>query len=82
MVILEECSNPKERLKKQTQLMNQEASLNTTTNAQTVLERPNDWPELDFEMSPGSPTLLLQNIEKQVFMGVEYQMEMENMVQN
>ncbi|XP_026528953.1 KAT8 regulatory NSL complex subunit 1-like protein isoform X1 [Notechis scutatus] len=64
MVILEECSVPKEILKKRTQLPDQEA-LNSIGNSQTFLQRQDVWPEHDFEMSPSSPTLLLRNIEKQ-----------------
>ncbi|KAM3852696.1 KAT8 regulatory NSL complex subunit 1-like protein [Vipera latastei] len=64
MVILEECSVPKDILKKRTQLPDQEA-LNSTGNSQAFLQRQDVWPEHDFEMSPSSPTLLLRNIEKQ-----------------
>ncbi|XP_032064674.1 KAT8 regulatory NSL complex subunit 1-like protein [Thamnophis elegans] len=64
MVILEECSVPKDILKKRTQLPDQEA-LNSIGNSQTFLQRQDVWPEHDFEMSPSSPTLLLRNIEKQ-----------------
>ncbi|XP_053220755.1 KAT8 regulatory NSL complex subunit 1-like protein isoform X5 [Podarcis raffonei] len=65
MVILEEFPNPKDFLKKRTQLMDHEALLNTTGNSHASLERQDAWPEHDFEMSPSSPTLLLRNIEKQ-----------------
>ncbi|XP_073162805.1 KAT8 regulatory NSL complex subunit 1-like protein isoform X3 [Lepidochelys kempii] len=65
MVILEEFPLPKDILKKQTQLTNPEALLNTTGNSQATLERQDSLPEHDFEMSPSSPTLLLRNIEKQ-----------------
>ncbi|XP_067404836.1 KAT8 regulatory NSL complex subunit 1-like protein isoform X2 [Emydura macquarii macquarii] len=65
MVILEEFPLPKDIMKKQTQLTNPEALLNTTGNSQTTLERQDSFPEHDFEMSPSSPTLLLRNIEKQ-----------------
>ncbi|XP_060544150.1 KAT8 regulatory NSL complex subunit 1-like protein isoform X1 [Pantherophis guttatus] len=64
MVILEECSVPKDILKKRTQLPDQEA-LNSIGNSQAFLQRQDVWPEHDFEMSPSSPTLLLRNIEKQ-----------------
>lgn len=67
MVILEEFPNPKDFLKKRTQLMDHEALLDTTGNSHASLERQDAWPEHDFEMSPSSPTLLLRNIEKQVF---------------
>ncbi|XP_044287914.1 KAT8 regulatory NSL complex subunit 1-like protein isoform X2 [Varanus komodoensis] len=65
MVILEEFSIPKDVLKKQAQLTNQEGLLNTTGNSQAPFERQDAWPEHDFETSPSSPTLLLRNIEKQ-----------------
>ncbi|KYO33466.1 KAT8 regulatory NSL complex subunit 1-like protein isoform B [Alligator mississippiensis] len=65
MVILEECLHPKGILKKQTQLTDQEALLNTAGNSQATLKRQDSLPEHDFEMSPSSPTLLLRNIEKQ-----------------
>ncbi|CAM5095219.1 unnamed protein product [Natator depressus] len=65
MVILQEFPLPKDILKKQTQLTNPEALLNTTGNSQATLERQDSLPEHDFEMSPSSPTLLLRNIEKQ-----------------
>ncbi|XP_074856844.1 KAT8 regulatory NSL complex subunit 1-like protein isoform X2 [Carettochelys insculpta] len=65
MVILEEFPLPKDILKKQTQLTNPEALLNTTGNSQATLERQDSLLEHDFEMSPSSPTLLLRNIEKQ-----------------
>uniref|UniRef100_A0A8C8SYC3 KAT8 regulatory NSL complex subunit 1 like n=1 Tax=Pelusios castaneus TaxID=367368 RepID=A0A8C8SYC3_9SAUR len=65
MVILEEFPFPKDILKKQTQLTNPEALLNTPGNSQATLERQDSLPEHDFEMSPSSPTLLLRNIEKQ-----------------
>uniref|UniRef100_A0A670IDI5 Long-chain specific acyl-CoA dehydrogenase, mitochondrial n=1 Tax=Podarcis muralis TaxID=64176 RepID=A0A670IDI5_PODMU len=65
MVILEEFPNPKDFLKKRTQLMDHEALLDTTGNSHASLERQDAWPEHDFEMSPSSPTLLLRNIEKQ-----------------
>ncbi|XP_054828846.1 KAT8 regulatory NSL complex subunit 1-like protein [Eublepharis macularius] len=65
MVILEEFPTPKDILKKQTQLTDEEALLHTTGNSQAPLERQDAWLENDFEMSPSSPTLLLQNIEKQ-----------------
>ncbi|NXG47489.1 KAL1L protein, partial [Psilopogon haemacephalus] len=60
MVIIEEFPFPKDILKKQMQLTDQEALLNTTGNLQAAIERQDD-----FEMSPSSPTLLLRNIEKQ-----------------
>ncbi|NXX38011.1 KAL1L protein, partial [Tricholaema leucomelas] len=60
MVIIEEFPFPKDILKKQMQLTDQEALLNATGNSQAAIERQDD-----FEMSPSSPTLLLQNIEKQ-----------------
>ncbi|NXD65951.1 KAL1L protein, partial [Eolophus roseicapillus] len=66
MVILEEFPFPKDILKKQIQLTDQEALLNATGNSQTAIERQDSLPEHDFEMSPSSPTLLLRNIEKQV----------------
>ncbi|NXF74487.1 KAL1L protein, partial [Sclerurus mexicanus] len=65
MVILEEFPFPKDILKKQIQLTDQEALLNATGNSQAAIERQNSLPEHDFEMSPSSPTLLLRNIEKQ-----------------
>ncbi|XP_061463852.1 KAT8 regulatory NSL complex subunit 1-like protein isoform X2 [Rhineura floridana] len=65
MVILEEFPNPKDILRKRTQLVDHEALLNTTGNSQAPLEKQDAWPEHDFEMSPSSPTLLLRNIEKQ-----------------
>ncbi|NWU98143.1 KAL1L protein, partial [Upupa epops] len=65
MVILEEFPFPKDILKKQTQLTDQEALLNATGNSQAAIERQDSLPEHDFEMRPSSPTLLLQNIEKQ-----------------
>ncbi|KAM9287046.1 KAT8 regulatory NSL complex subunit 1-like protein isoform 5-T6 [Morus bassanus] len=65
MVILEEFPFPKDILKKQIQLTDQEALLNTTGNSQAAVERQDSLPEHDFEMSPSSPTLLLRNIEKQ-----------------
>ncbi|XP_030310024.1 KAT8 regulatory NSL complex subunit 1-like protein isoform X2 [Calypte anna] len=65
MVILEEFPFPKDILKKQIQLTDQEALLNTTGNSQAAIERQDSLPEHDFEMSPSSPTLLLRNIEKQ-----------------
>nr|XP_013034128.2 KAT8 regulatory NSL complex subunit 1-like protein isoform X5 [Anser cygnoides] len=65
MVILEEFPFPKDILKKQIQLTDQEALLNATGNSQAATERQDSLPEHDFEMSPSSPTLLLRNIEKQ-----------------
>ncbi|NXU08044.1 KAL1L protein, partial [Pardalotus punctatus] len=65
MVVLEEFPFPKDILKKQIQLTDQEALLNTTGNSQAAIERQDSLPEHDFEMSPSSPTLLLRNIEKQ-----------------
>ncbi|XP_061858511.1 KAT8 regulatory NSL complex subunit 1-like protein [Colius striatus] len=65
MVILEEFPFPKDILKKQIQLTDQEALLNATGNSQAAIERQDALPEHDFEMSPSSPTLLLRNIEKQ-----------------
>lgn len=65
MVILEEFPIPKDILKRQTQLSDQEALLNTTGNSQAPFERQDAWLEHDFEISPSSPTLLLRNIEKQ-----------------
>ncbi|NXP52673.1 KAL1L protein, partial [Heliornis fulica] len=65
MVKLEESPFPKDILKKQIQLTDQEALLNATGNSQAAIERQDSLPEHDFEMSPSSPTLLLQNIEKQ-----------------
>ncbi|NXJ07396.1 KAL1L protein, partial [Odontophorus gujanensis] len=65
MVILEEFPFPKDILKKQIQLTDQEALLNATGNSQAAIERQDSVPEHDFEMSPSSPTLLLRNIEKQ-----------------
>ncbi|XP_015489961.1 KAT8 regulatory NSL complex subunit 1-like protein isoform X2 [Parus major] len=64
-VVLEEFPLPKDILKKQIQLTDQEALLNATGNSQAAIERQNSLPEHDFEMSPSSPTLLLRNIEKQ-----------------
>ncbi|NXN06545.1 KAL1L protein, partial [Indicator maculatus] len=60
MVTVEEFPFPKDILKKQMQLADQEALLNATGDSQAALERQDD-----FEMSPSSPTLLLRNIEKQ-----------------
>ncbi|XP_067993971.1 KAT8 regulatory NSL complex subunit 1-like protein isoform X3 [Melanerpes formicivorus] len=60
MVIIEEFPFPKDILKKQMQLTDQEALLNATGDSQAAIERQDD-----FEMSPSSPTLLLRNIEKQ-----------------
>ncbi|XP_053802970.1 KAT8 regulatory NSL complex subunit 1-like protein isoform X1 [Vidua chalybeata] len=65
MVVLEEFPFPKDILKKQIQLTEQEALLNATGNSQAALESQDSLPEHDFEMSPSSPTLLLRNIEKQ-----------------
>ncbi|NWS31386.1 KAL1L protein, partial [Polioptila caerulea] len=65
MVVLEEFPFPKDILKKQIQLSDQEALLNATGNSQAALEGQDSLPEHDFEMSPSSPTLLLRNIEKQ-----------------
>uniref|UniRef100_A0A8C5UC07 KAT8 regulatory NSL complex subunit 1 like n=1 Tax=Malurus cyaneus samueli TaxID=2593467 RepID=A0A8C5UC07_9PASS len=65
MVVLEEFPFPKDILKKQIQLTDQEALLNATGNSQAAIEREDSLPEHDFEMSPSSPTLLLRNIEKQ-----------------
>ncbi|NXY20572.1 KAL1L protein, partial [Atrichornis clamosus] len=65
MVILEEFAFPKDILKKQIQLTDQEALLNATGNSQAAIERQDSLPEHDFEMSPSSPTLLLRNIERQ-----------------
>ncbi|KAM6421306.1 KAT8 regulatory NSL complex subunit 1-like protein isoform 1-T1 [Rhynochetos jubatus] len=65
MVILEEFPFPKDILKKQIQLTDQEALLNATGNSQAAIERQDSLPEHDFEMSPSSPTLLLRNIENQ-----------------
>ncbi|NWV55157.1 KAL1L protein, partial [Daphoenositta chrysoptera] len=65
MVVLEEFPFPKDILKKQIQLTDQEALLNVTENSQAAIERQDSLPEHDFEMSPSSPTLLLRNIEKQ-----------------
>ncbi|XP_005049058.1 PREDICTED: KAT8 regulatory NSL complex subunit 1-like protein isoform X1 [Ficedula albicollis] len=65
MVVLEEFPFPKDILKKQIQLTDQEALLNATGNSQAAIERQDSLPEHDFEMSPSSPTLLLRNIEKQ-----------------
>ncbi|NXR42546.1 KAL1L protein, partial [Zosterops hypoxanthus] len=65
MVVLEEFPFPKDILKKQIQLTDQEALLNSTGNSQAAIERQDSLPEHDFEMSPSSPTLLLRNIEKQ-----------------
>uniref|UniRef100_A0A8C6ZF52 KAT8 regulatory NSL complex subunit 1 like n=1 Tax=Nothoprocta perdicaria TaxID=30464 RepID=A0A8C6ZF52_NOTPE len=65
MVVLEEFPFPKDILKKQIQLRDQEALLNATGNSQAAIERRDSLPEHDFEMSPSSPTLLLRNIEKQ-----------------
>ncbi|NXH92887.1 KAL1L protein, partial [Edolisoma coerulescens] len=64
-VVLEEFPFPKDILKKQIQLTDQEALLNTTGNSQAAIERQDSLPEHDFEMSPSSPTLLLRNIERQ-----------------
>ncbi|NXD26337.1 KAL1L protein, partial [Spelaeornis formosus] len=65
MVVLEEFPFPKDILKKQTQLTDQEPLLSTTGNLQAAIERQDSLPEHDFEMSPSSPTLLLRNVEKQ-----------------
>ncbi|KFQ33344.1 KAT8 regulatory NSL complex subunit 1-like, partial [Merops nubicus] len=65
MVILEEFPFPKVIMKKQIQLTDQEALLNTTGNSQAAIERQDSLPEHDFGMSPSSPTRLLQNIEEQ-----------------
>ncbi|XP_031971241.1 KAT8 regulatory NSL complex subunit 1-like protein isoform X1 [Corvus moneduloides] len=65
MVVLEEFPFPKDILKKQIQLTDQEALLSATGNSQAAIERQDSLPEHDFEMSPSSPTLLLRNIEKQ-----------------
>ncbi|NXU56805.1 KAL1L protein, partial [Turnix velox] len=65
MVILEEFPFPKDILKKQMQLTDQEALLSTTGNSQAATEKQDSLLEHDFEMSPSSPTLLLRNIEKQ-----------------
>uniref|UniRef100_A0A8D2N430 KAT8 regulatory NSL complex subunit 1 like n=1 Tax=Zonotrichia albicollis TaxID=44394 RepID=A0A8D2N430_ZONAL len=65
MVVLEEFPFPKDILKKQIQLTEQEALLNATGNCQAAIESQDSLPEHDFEMSPSSPTLLLRNIEKQ-----------------
>ncbi|XP_071417835.1 KAT8 regulatory NSL complex subunit 1-like protein isoform X3 [Pithys albifrons albifrons] len=65
MVILEEFPFPKDILKKQIQLTDQEALLSATGNSQAAIEGQDSLPEHDFEMSPSSPTLLLRNIEKQ-----------------
>ncbi|NXT74876.1 KAL1L protein, partial [Zapornia atra] len=65
MVMLEEFPFPKDILKKQIQLTDQEALLNATGNSPAAIERQDSLPEHDFEMSPSSPTLLLRNIEKQ-----------------
>ncbi|XP_039924865.1 KAT8 regulatory NSL complex subunit 1-like protein isoform X2 [Hirundo rustica] len=65
MVVLEEFPFPKDLLKKQIQLTDQEVLLNATGNSQAAIERQDSLPEHDFEMSPSSPTLLLRNIEKQ-----------------
>lgn len=65
-MVLEEFPFPKDILKKQIQLTDQEALLNATGNSQAAIERQDSLPEHDFEMSPSSPTLLLRNIEKQV----------------
>ncbi|KAF2987338.1 hypothetical protein EK904_002375 [Melospiza melodia maxima] len=67
MVVLEEFPFPKDILKKQIQLTEQEALLNATGNCQAAIESQDSLPEHDFEMSPSSPTLLLRNIEKQTF---------------
>nr|XP_021388179.1 KAT8 regulatory NSL complex subunit 1-like protein isoform X2 [Lonchura striata domestica] len=64
-VVLEEFPFPKDILKKQIQLTEQEALLNATGNSQAAIESQDSLPEHDFEMSPSSPTLLLRNIEKQ-----------------
>ncbi|XP_014737478.1 PREDICTED: KAT8 regulatory NSL complex subunit 1-like protein isoform X1 [Sturnus vulgaris] len=65
MVVLEEFPFPKDILKKQIQLTDQGALLNTTGNSQAAIERQDSLQDHDFEMSPSSPTLLLRNIEKQ-----------------
>ncbi|CAN8200923.1 unnamed protein product [Coccothraustes coccothraustes] len=65
MVVLEKFPFPKDILKKQIQLTEQEALLNATGNCQAAIESQDSLPEHDFEMSPSSPTLLLRNIEKQ-----------------
>ncbi|XP_068877900.1 KAT8 regulatory NSL complex subunit 1-like protein isoform X2 [Aphelocoma coerulescens] len=65
MVVLEEFPFPKDILKKQIQLTDQEALLSATGSSQAAIERQDSLPEHDFEMSPSSPTLLLRNIEKQ-----------------
>ncbi|NXH16979.1 KAL1L protein, partial [Bucco capensis] len=65
MVIVEEFPFPKDILKKQIQLTDQEALLDATGNSQAAIEGQDSLPEHDFEMSPSSPTLLLRNIEKQ-----------------
>lgn len=65
-MVLEEFPFPRDVLKKQIQLTDQEVLLNTTGNSQAAIERQDSLPEHDFEMPPSSPTLLLQNIEKQV----------------
>ncbi|NXI78859.1 KAL1L protein, partial [Rhipidura dahli] len=65
LVVLEEFPFPKDILKKQIKLTDQEALLNATGNSQAAIERQDSLPEHDFEMSPSSPTLLLRNIEKQ-----------------
>ncbi|NXC07112.1 KAL1L protein, partial [Orthonyx spaldingii] len=65
MVVLEEFPFPKDILKKQIQLTDQEALLNATGNSQAAIERQDSLMEHGFEMSPSSPTLLLRNIEKQ-----------------
>ncbi|KFV65779.1 KAT8 regulatory NSL complex subunit 1-like, partial [Dryobates pubescens] len=60
MVIIEELPFPKDLLKKQMHLTDQEALLSTRGASQAAIERQDD-----LEMSPSSPTLLLRNIEKQ-----------------
>lgn len=68
-MILEEPPAPKDVPKKQMQLTDEEALMHTTGNSDAHPERQDAWAENDFEMSPSSPTLLLRNIEKQVFKG-------------
>ncbi|XP_028924903.1 KAT8 regulatory NSL complex subunit 1-like protein isoform X2 [Ornithorhynchus anatinus] len=65
MVILKECQLPKHNLMKQIQLTDQAALLSPMGNSQVPVEQPESLLDQDFEMSPSSPTLLLQNIEKQ-----------------
>ncbi|XP_038622349.1 KAT8 regulatory NSL complex subunit 1-like protein isoform X2 [Tachyglossus aculeatus] len=65
MVILEECKLPKHNSMKQIQLTDQAALLSPMRNSQIPMERPESLLEQDFELSPSSPTLLLQNIERQ-----------------